>query len=687
MGQERLIIEISENGARLVSRNVKEIGKEAKEANPALEALKRTLEFAGVALTIREIVSRMAEFSNAISRAGLAAGASKEQLARLSDETQRLGRETGEGAIESARALAVLERTGLATAESTGALKDALELSTVAEVNAAEGADSLARAMNAFGLDASKAAQTADVLAVAFTKSNQGIGELTAGITHAAASARAAGLGLAETAALTNVLGKSGANARLLVHELGQALEALEAPTAAERAAFQALGLDIDKLRPSAVGLATVMEELGKKSGSFKDLEVRGGHALDILAQRTPQVRDMLKALEGSEGAAAKFAHTVEDSLAGALKLVKAAGDDLILAFNSDGGLATSLQLTAQAITNIGISVRAVKRETQGFFEFLLLSRNQLDELAKLRAAEAKSAAGEKPATAGTGGVVEIGGKGPDIFTTTEAGDRFPATSKKSTGLTEELRRTKELNLEQIQYRDSLATIESLKSRGLITGEQYNIQLGQAIEKVRTTTDALTSLKGKFLEIDTSIGQVSGQIGDSLVGAIDKASGALADFAISGFRDVQSLKKALSALLADLGKEILQLIIKTLILKAIQATVGGYFGGSSGAAGGAVSAIGGGASIAAGGGSAAGGPVYEGQTRLVGENGPELFRPPSNGTIIPNSQIGSGAAVNVKVVNVRDPKEVHEAMATAEGEKIIMNTLSKNRRIVQQFSR
>ena len=51
-----------------------------------------------------------------------------------------------------------------------------------------------------------------------------------------------------------------------------------------------------------------------------------------------------------------------------------------------------------------------------------------------------------------------------------------------------------------------------------------------------------------------------------------------------------------------------------------------------------------------GGGKAAGGPVMQGTTYLVGEQGPELFTPSSSGSIIPNSALGrSGSTINITV--------------------------------------
>lgn len=50
-----------------------------------------------------------------------------------------------------------------------------------------------------------------------------------------------------------------------------------------------------------------------------------------------------------------------------------------------------------------------------------------------------------------------------------------------------------------------------------------------------------------------------------------------------------------------------------------------------------------------GNGRASGGPVTGGQAYLVGEQGPEIFKPDQSGTIIPNDKLGSGGGVNLTV--------------------------------------
>jgi hypothetical protein len=66
--------------------------------------------------------------------------------------------------------------------------------------------------------------------------------------------------------------------------------------------------------------------------------------------------------------------------------------------------------------------------------------------------------------------------------------------------------------------------------------------------------------------------------------------------------------------------------------------------------------------MAFGGPRANGGPVSTGTSYLVGENGPELFVPNSNGSIVPNSRMG-GTTVNINVSGAIDPIGVARQIA------------------------
>lgn len=172
-------------------------------------------------------------------------------------------------------------------------------------------------------------------------------------------------------------------------------------------------------------------------------------------------------------------------------------------------------------------------------------------------------------------------------------------------------------------------------------------------------------------------------LGGIALSAVDQLSGAIADLAISGFRDFESFKDALSGILRSIAKEIIKLIIQTLILKAINAALGGEGGGGGGGGGGAGGGIGGlvvNTSVAAAT-RQTGGPLVGGQVAIVGERGPELFQAPTGGgRIVPNDQLMQmqSAPPQVTVINVSDENAALSALDTAEGDEVILNSLQKN---------
>ena len=73
-----------------------------------------------------------------------------------------------------------------------------------------------------------------------------------------------------------------------------------------------------------------------------------------------------------------------------------------------------------------------------------------------------------------------------------------------------------------------------------------------------------------------------------------------------------------------------------------------------------------------------GGPVMAGSPYIVGERGPELMIPNTNGTVVPNNALGGGTVIyNINAVDAlsfkqmvaRDPSFIH-AVATQGGKSI-----------------
>ncbi|MGR9107772.1 MAG: hypothetical protein ACU843_12645, partial [Gammaproteobacteria bacterium] len=89
------------------------------------------------------------------------------------------------------------------------------------------------------------------------------------------------------------------------------------------------------------------------------------------------------------------------------------------------------------------------------------------------------------------------------------------------------------------------------------------------------------------------------------------------------------------------------------------------------------------------GGRALGGPVAGGKSYMVGELGPELFTPATNGAIVPNNVFSQSRApeVNIRQINAFDPAVLDDYLGSDPGERMVLNIIQRNPTVVQQVTR
>lgn len=229
---------------------------------------------------------------------------------------------------------------------------------------------------------------------------------------------------------------------------------------------------------------------------------------------------------------------------------------------------------------------------------------------------------------------------------------------------------------------DTLRILSTLRAENAINERQFAEAVAQTNRELQVQQGLIPNVIKVFQDLDVTIEKLGNDIGNILVGSIDSAADALADFAISGFQNTEDLKAAFSDLFASLAKDILKAIIKLILLQAFQALTG------TGPAAGAVGGGGAGGTVSAGlsfGGLQAGGPAGRGQPILVGERGPEIFTPTASGNVTPSNQV-QPAETKVTVVNVTDPDEIPAAMGSPEGEQVILNVLQRNSETVRRLA-
>ena len=220
----------------------------------------------------------------------------------------------------------------------------------------------------------------------------------------------------------------------------------------------------------------------------------------------------------------------------------------------------------------------------------------------------------------------------------------------------------------ETQLAEEIELLNAQFARGRIGLEEYR----QKLDELRNTgTSTATTLEQGFRRAFTRMAQEAedlASVGEKLVDTFaNKAVDAIASFAETG---KFSFKDFARSLLADIAK----IITRLLVVKALSA-LGGSAGLVANTAGTAIS------SAATNQGREDGGTVQPGRAFVVGENGPEIFRPGQTGTIVPNpaSVQQQAPEVNVSVVNVTDPDEVAGIIESGDVDQAIVNVVARNK--------
>jgi lambda family phage tail tape measure protein len=211
--------------------------------------------------------------------------------------------------------------------------------------------------------------------------------------------------------------------------------------------------------------------------------------------------------------------------------------------------------------------------------------------------------------------------------------------------------------IEQETYNDALAA-------GNITLAEYtNLMAESQINALEKATDAQSGYTRGFLKV----GQGIRDMASASEKVVTDAFGNMED-AVVGF--VKTGKLDFSGLVDSMLEDMTRLLMKQ--------AMNGLFG-SFGSGGGGVSGLVGGIGSMLG--FAGGGDPPVGQPSIVGERGPEIFVPKTAGTVMPNTSM---SPQQIKVVNVQNPKDAVSAMNSADGERVILNVLHRNRTAMQR---
>ncbi|MCS0501377.1 phage tail tape measure C-terminal domain-containing protein [Ancylobacter mangrovi] len=195
-------------------------------------------------------------------------------------------------------------------------------------------------------------------------------------------------------------------------------------------------------------------------------------------------------------------------------------------------------------------------------------------------------------------------------------------------------------------YADTLARLDKLLGAGKITQDTYNravVDAGKAMAAANRAalddaTDAASGYRRAVLDYAKSAQDTANAIEGAFVDAVGGAEDAFVDFVTTGKADFSDLVDSMIADLARLTFRQAFAPVLTGTSDAVSSFLGSLFGGAGFA-----------------GGKASGGDVRMGFDYLVGETGPELFRPKQDGAIIPTKALASAGTAPRVTVNLSTP--------------------------------
>ncbi|MEX3625832.1 phage tail tape measure protein [Viridibacillus arvi] len=274
-------------------------------------------------------LDKAADFQSEITKAAVKVGASKEQYKMLSDEALKLGAATSLSSSEVAKAMDEMAAKGFNTNKIIASMSGVIAGAESSGEDLGLTADTVVSAINAFGLGANEASRVADIMAMSANMSAAGIADLGFAFKYAAPDAKVLGISIEELSAATGLLVDKGLAGEQAGTALRMAMKRLSSQPAATAKALNKLNITATDSKGKFKSLATIAGEWNKATkkltGSQKVQYATmafGAEAssamLNLFESGPNKIRKTTKALEESEGAAAKAAAAMKDNYSGA---------------------------------------------------------------------------------------------------------------------------------------------------------------------------------------------------------------------------------------------------------------------------------------------------------------------------------------------------------------------------------
>ncbi len=350
------VMEIIVRAVDQASNVLNNIGKQGEQATKNLE---KSFQNAGKAMTkagktlsthvtaplaglATVSVATVAKFDDSMSQVAAISGATGNDLERLRDLAKDLGATTRYSASQAADAMTYLALAGYDTNQILSATPGMLNLAAAAGMDLATAADIVTDTMSGFQMSAERAGEAADIFAAASSKSNTNVEQLGEAMKYASSTANAAGMDLAQTAAILGVFADSGVKGSMAGTTFNAILRDMRNKAKDGAIAIGDMSIALYNADGTMRDLGSIMADVEQATKNMTTAQrdaalsaVFGSEAMRgvniLLATGSERYKELEQAMYNSTGTSQKMAKTMEDNVAGTFRALKSQMEGIMI--------------------------------------------------------------------------------------------------------------------------------------------------------------------------------------------------------------------------------------------------------------------------------------------------------------------------------------------------------------------
>ncbi|MCK4302827.1 MAG: phage tail tape measure protein [Candidatus Eisenbacteria sp.] len=336
------------------SGRMKRVGKQMQSVGKRM-SMGLTLPIVGMGMVIARTAATFEQSMNKVR--GLTKDTERD-FKGLSDFARELGAATQYSASEAADAMGVLAQSGVNTLKEIKAtLPATLNLAAAANIELEEATDRTRTALKQFNLGVDQTARATDVLVKMANSANMSVVDLSDALNEVGTLARSAGYSLENTTSVLAMFHEAGIKGTRAGTALKSILGAVVNPSGEVAKKLKGLGIALTDTAGRALPFDQILKSLAPHVNDagvqLAIFQKRGGPAMaGALIQGADALEGFQKKAEGAAGAAKAMADVRMKGLAGSLRQLNSAFEEMQLAL-AETGLLAFLADAAKGLTGV----------------------------------------------------------------------------------------------------------------------------------------------------------------------------------------------------------------------------------------------------------------------------------------------------------------------------------------------